>query len=194
MKRILYLITLALICGALALGCAKTKVVSPDEDDTAKTEETAEETKEAEVKEADDDVAIPEEDVSGREEITRVEPTVDELKEALAAIKDVYFDYDRYEIRKEAQTTLSKIADVLVSRGGSVVIEGHCDDRGTNEYNLALGDRRASAAKDFLIASGVSPSKIGTVSYGEERPQCRVQRESCWSKNRRAHFKVSGID
>jgi peptidoglycan-associated lipoprotein len=191
MKRILYLITLALICGTLALGCAPKKVVTPD-DDAAKAEEAAEAAKEAEVKEAEEEVTIVEEDVTPKD-IAR-EPAVDELKEALAAIKDVYFDYDRYEIKKEAQATLSKIADVLVSRGGSVVVEGHCDDRGTNEYNLALGDRRASAAKDFLIASGVSPSKIGTVSYGEERPQCRVQRESCWSKNRRAHFRVSGIE
>ena len=69
-----------------------------------------------------------------------------------------------------------------------MLIEGHCDERGTGEYNLALGDRRATAARDFLVNLGVPASKLSTVSYGEERPQCREQDESCYQRNRRAHF------
>ena len=108
-------------------------------------------------------------------------------------LRDAYFDYDQSEVRADAESTLRSNAGTLkeIFQGfpnGRVVIEGHCDERGTNEYNLALGDRRATAARDFLTNQGVPAGKLTTVSYGEERGQCSEADESCWQRNRRAHF------
>lgn len=108
-------------------------------------------------------------------------------------VKDAYFDYDKSDIRSDAQAALRSNASALKDIFGMipdarVLVEGHCDERGTNEYNLALGDRRATAARDFLVNLGVPASKLSTVSYGEERPQCTEENESCYQRNRRAHF------
>lgn len=106
---------------------------------------------------------------------------------------DVYFDYDLASLRQDARDRLAKNAEFLRSRPEfTVMIEGHCDERGTNEYNLALGERRASAAKDYIVSLGVSAIRLRTISYGEERPQCRTSDESCWALNRRAHFMITG--
>ena len=101
--------------------------------------------------------------------------------------QDAYFDYDSYDLREDARGALDADAKMLAS-GGSVMIEGHCDERGTPEYNLALGERRANAAKDYLVAHGVDGSKIETVSYGEERPFATGHDEASWAQNRRAHL------
>ncbi len=113
-----------------------------------------------------------------------------------SAVRDAYFDYDQSDVRSDAQATLRSNATALKKLfsdypSGRVVIEGHCDDRGTNEYNLALGDRRATAARDFLVGQGVPAGKLTTISYGEERPQCTASDESCWQRNRRAHFSAA---
>jgi peptidoglycan-associated lipoprotein len=106
-------------------------------------------------------------------------------------IKDVYFDFDKYELRGDARSTLQENARYLKeNRGASVVLEGHCDERGTDEYNLALGQRRADAVKAYLIDLGVSGSQLSTISYGEERPFATAHDESGWSQNRRVHFKL----
>ena len=110
--------------------------------------------------------------------------------EAAVNLPDIYFDYDKYNIRPEYRPALMETSNWLLQNEAVVLIEGHCDDRGTNEYNLALGDRRAKATRDFLMASGVPSRKIEYISYGEERPICVEQKESCWSKNRRSHFVV----
>jgi peptidoglycan-associated lipoprotein len=102
---------------------------------------------------------------------------------------DIYFDFDRSDIRPDARQALEGNSQWLkVNSRGRVQIEGHCDERGTTEYNLALGQRRAEAAKRFLVASGVDASRISTISYGEEKPVCTDHQEGCWSKNRRDHF------
>jgi len=103
---------------------------------------------------------------------------------------DIYFDFDSHALSKPSQTTLIELATWLINNNAIALLEGHCDDRGTSEYNLALGDRRAASAKNFLLANGIDPRKIETVSYGEERPQCKQQTEDCWAKNRRVHFIV----
>jgi len=106
-----------------------------------------------------------------------------------AGLADVYFDFDRSEITPAARTALEQNAKVLMARGNTQVrIEGNCDERGTNEYNLALGERRAEAVKRVLVALGVPASSLSTISYGEEQPVCRDHQESCWGKNRRAHL------
>ena len=104
---------------------------------------------------------------------------------------DVFFDYDSSILATEAQNRLTQNAAWLKSNAGkSVVIEGHCDDRGTSEYNIALGERRAVTAKEFIARLGVSASRLETVTYGEERPFDKGQNEEAWAKNRRAHFVV----
>ena len=115
------------------------------------------------------------------------------LKEftAVAALKDVFFEFDKYDIRAEDAKTLDANATWLKANAENLVlIEGHCDERGTNEYNLALGERRAKAAMNYLVSQGVQANRITIISYGEERPVCNEKNESCWSKNRRAHFLV----
>jgi peptidoglycan-associated lipoprotein len=103
-------------------------------------------------------------------------------------VKDAYFDFDKADIRPDAQQVLTSNADWLKAHPNvSFTIEGHCDERGSEEYNLGLGDRRANAAKNFLVNLGVSADRINTISYGKSRPQCTESDESCWQQNRRAH-------
>jgi peptidoglycan-associated lipoprotein len=98
----------------------------------------------------------------------------------------VFFDYDSYEIRPDAQDTLKKQAAFLQQYGQyRVTVEGHCDERGTREYNLALGERRANAVKNYLVALGVDPNRLQTISYGKERPAVEGHDESSWAQNRR---------
>ena len=108
-----------------------------------------------------------------------------------AALRDVNFDFDKYNIRPADAKILDANAAWLKTNGRTLLlIEGHCDERGTPEYNLALGERRAKAAMSYLTALGIQANRISTVSYGEERPVCKEHGEACWAKNRRAHFLV----
>ena len=105
------------------------------------------------------------------------------------ALNDIYFDFDKSDIRPDAARRLDANIDWMRSNPAALIfIEGHCDERGTNEYNLALGDRRAKAALKYLVAHGIDETRITTISYGEERPVCLAHAETCWTKNRRAHF------
>jgi peptidoglycan-associated lipoprotein len=105
------------------------------------------------------------------------------------AVKDAYFDYDKADIRTDARDALSQTAQFLRSYPQvKVVLEGHCDERGSTEYNLALGDRRAAAAKQFLVSLGISGDRVETVSYGKEKPFCSASTDECWQQNRRGHF------
>jgi peptidoglycan-associated lipoprotein len=106
------------------------------------------------------------------------------------AIKPAYFDFDKYNIRPDAQTTLTTNADFLKAHPGvKFTIEGHCDERGSEEYNLGLGDKRATSAKEFLVNLGVATDRVSTISYGKDRPVCTEHSEDCWQQNRRAQFK-----
>jgi peptidoglycan-associated lipoprotein len=108
-----------------------------------------------------------------------------------AAFEDVYFEFDESTIPPAGIQPLNANASWIKGHPDHMIlIEGHCDDRGTNDYNLALGERRARSAMNYLVAQGVPATRIVIVSYGEERPACRAPTESCWSKNRRAHFLV----
>jgi len=104
-------------------------------------------------------------------------------------IKDVYFDYDSDAVRGDQQSSIQADAQFLNAHTNiPFVVEGHCDERGSTEYNLALGDRRASAVKNALTSAGVSASRIKTISYGKEKPFCTESNEACWQQNRRGHF------
>ena len=110
---------------------------------------------------------------------------------ATPELTDVFFDFDKYDIRPGDAKTLDSNASWLKSNPTHLVlIEGHCDQRGTNEYNLALGEPRAKSTMNYLVSQGVQANRITIISYGEERPQCTEHTESCWAKNRRAHFLV----
>jgi peptidoglycan-associated lipoprotein len=105
------------------------------------------------------------------------------------SLNDAYFDFDSYALTSESKGTLEQNAGELKRvSAGNITIEGHCDERGTSAYNLALGEKRANAAKEYLVALGVNGSRINTVSYGKERPFDDGHDESAWAKNRRAHF------
>jgi peptidoglycan-associated lipoprotein len=106
---------------------------------------------------------------------------------------DVYFDYDESSLSDDTRDKLSRNADLLKSNAQfSVTIEGHADARGTSEYNLALGERRANAVRDYVTSLGVPANRLRTISYGKERPVCTEDTESCWSQNRRAHMVITG--
>ncbi|GMU65735.1 MAG: hypothetical protein AMXMBFR36_20090 [Acidobacteriota bacterium] len=147
--------------------------------------------------------STPTTDVEPRPQAEPVDKTPDPLAGDIAAVNDylaangllgdVYFDFDKSDLREDARARLARNAEWLRAHPEfEVALEGHCDERGTNEYNLALGERRAAAAKDYLVSLGVAATRLRTISYGEERQQCTSSDESCWSRNRRAHFLVTG--
>jgi peptidoglycan-associated lipoprotein len=108
-------------------------------------------------------------------------------------IKDAYFDYDSYEVRPQDSATLQADAQFLTQHPGwRVLIEGHCDERGSTEYNMALGDSRAQSAKQALISAGVAANRLTTTSFGKEKPFCNDSNEQCWQQNRRAHLVLAG--
>ena len=124
--------------------------------------------------------------------------SLDQLKEgkspvtsASSPLKDVLFEFDSYDLRGNARDILRGNADWLKSNPSArIEVEGHCDERGTSEYNLALGAKRSQTAKDYLVSLGISPERISTISYGEEIPVCTEPNENCWRQNRRARFVV----
>jgi len=128
-----------------------------------------------------------------RPPIARPESNVTFEQRVTANLQDAYFDYDQSEIRADGQAVLTQDAAALKAvladfPSAVIMVEGHCDERGSAEYNLALGDRRAGSAKDFLVQLGVPADRIRTISYGKEHPQCTESDEGCWQKNRRVHF------
>lgn len=111
---------------------------------------------------------------------------------AAGPLKEIYFDFDRYDLREDARAALKANAEWLKTNPSArVQVEGHADERGTNEYNLALGAKRAEAAKDYLVTLGIGVGRLSTISYGEELPACKEHTEECWQKNRRDRFVVA---
>jgi peptidoglycan-associated lipoprotein len=135
------------------------------------------------------------------EPMAKAEPKAEPKKAPAAVIykapsvimqEDIYFEFDKATLTPAAQDNLLRKAEWLRDNSDvTVTVEGHCDARGTNEYNLALGDRRAESAKAFLVDLGIAASRITTISYGEERPVCSQRNEECWAKNRRDNFIVN---
>lgn len=180
----------------ISSGCAKRMSTSQlDETGTASSEPSVEISK-PEPRKGEDLIAIAEplipsaevyEDVLSAESVKETPMSSAKYKE----IRDIFFDFDQYAIRDDARGALQNNASVLKKKNSKkIIIEGHCDDRGTNEYNLALGERRAQSTKRYLAALGINPSEIATISYGEEKQFCSDQNEECRQQNRRAHFVV----
>jgi len=148
-------------------------------------------------------VAEPIEETRVMENTAEVFEKVEETPEAIEEAKllsfgdadeveDIYFAFDKYDLDSKSQDLLRANAEWLKQNpNAQIEIQGHCDERGTNNYNLGLGDRRAMATRDFLIAQGVDSSRLHTLSYGEEKPFCFQSNENCWWQNRRAHFQIS---
>ena len=127
-------------------------------------------------------------DISSLEALQRGESTA---TPASSPLKEIYFDFDSYDLRADTRETLKANAAWLRDNPAVVVdIEGHCDERGTNDYNMALGAKRAQAAMDYVITLGVAAGRLSTTSYGEEIPVCEEHTEECWQKNRRDRFVI----
>jgi len=110
----------------------------------------------------------------------------------LKEVRDAYFDLDKADLRTDAREALTKTAEFLRNYPTiKVTIEGHCDERGSTEYNLTLGDRRAAAVKQFLVSQGIGADRLNTVSFGKEKPFCMESTEACWQQNRRGHFVIA---
>ena len=178
------IITILILCfGLIVIGCPKTTTVreepSVKKEEAAKAE--AERAKEAKAKEQFEKSLVAE----------KTPGIAGEVFES-SLLKDIHFDFDRYNLRpgdasilKENAALLKKYANVKIQ------IEGHCDERGTVEYNLALGERRANSAKNYLVSLGISQARISTISYGKEKPLDPAHNEAAWAKNRRAHTVVT---
>ena len=137
--------------------------------------------------------APPEEIAPQLDEYNRLKVMASDEIDRMGLLKDVRFDYDSADIREGDRQVLTENAETLKKFDFiRVTIEGHCDERGTVEYNLALGERRARAAYDYLVSLGVGADRLKTVSYGKEVPVCQQSNEECWSRNRRDHFAVTG--
>jgi peptidoglycan-associated lipoprotein len=195
MKKLCRLYPVLILAVALAMvvpSCSK-KQISTDSAATAAAEEEARRKAEeqARQRELERQKAIEEETL--KEEGLAKEMEYERKMTELEMFKneDIYFEFDSIRLDPEAQEILRKKAEYMKSNPGvRVTIEGHCDNRGTNEYNLALGDRRAHSAKVFLLDLGINESRMRTVSYGEERPIDPGENEEAWSRNRRAHFVI----
>ncbi len=178
-----FIITILILCiGLIIMGCPKKTVVK--EEPSVKKEE-------AKIEAAKKEEAQREE--AARKElekslIAKKEPGIEGVVFESSLLKDIRFEFDKYDISPADAAILKENAAVLKKyHKVKIQVEGHCDERGTNEYNLALGERRANSTKNYLLSLGVSPERISTISYGEERPVDPGHTEEAWAKNRRAH-------
>jgi peptidoglycan-associated lipoprotein len=182
MKRILVLLA---IVGAAA--CAHKKAAQEPVVPPPPPAAEAPASEEAAPVEVEPQVVTPVTDTPAQEALTY---SLEELN-AKGYLKPVFFDYDQSDIKSEFRDALEQNARFLARNPSvRVMMEGHCDERGTREYNIALGTRRAEAAKSYLVALGVDAGRLQTISYGKEKPFADCHDESCWSQNRRAHFVI----
>jgi peptidoglycan-associated lipoprotein len=166
---------------ALGTGCAKKKVASEPVEETKK-----ESAMEAEKKQKD----MTAEEKALTEAERKAMQKAQQAKQTLISEK-IYFDFDKYNLKPQYKEVLKEKAEILKNYPGwNMLIEGHCDERGTEEYNLALGERRARAAYEFLVILGVDSSRMKIVSFGEEKPAVKGHNEEAWAKNRRCEFRV----
>lgn len=207
MKKLsIYLLIVVSI--AVVTGCVKKPTIAREDssfaaaDSKAKAETEEKARKEAEVRakaDAEAKVRKEAEEKAVRDAEIKAKAELEEKRrkdaEAVRAFmpEDIHFDYDKADIKERDRETLKSLAEWLSNNKGSKIqIEGHCDERGSSEYNLALGDRRANSAKEYLVNLGINRGRIDTITYGEEKPLCMESSEDCWGKNRRGHFNIQG--
>jgi peptidoglycan-associated lipoprotein len=184
---------LCLLVVAMLSGCASRKIVTTVEDQSRAPGPTPQ--AQAPVAEAKVSPPIPppvvEEARVAEQPVAPAPPSQQPSPQArpIPDLSDIFFDFDRFVIRDDARSGLEADAGLLKSQSGvKILIEGHCDERGTNAYNLVLGERRAQATAQYLRDLGVPSSQMQITSYGKERPVCAEHSEACWQSNRRAHF------
>ena len=185
MSRKLWCIVVLILCfGLILTGCPKKTVVK---EEPSVTKEEAASKREAEQ---------PKEMKAGAKEfekslVAKKEPGIQGEVLETKLLKDIHFDFDKYNIRPGDTEILKENAAFLKNYSkGKIQIEGHCDERGTTEYNLALGERRANSAKKYLLSLGIPADRISSISYGKERPLDPGHNEEAWGKNRRGHFVI----
>ncbi len=205
-KKSLGVFILMLCLGLILTGCPK-KTVVKDEPSAKAAEEArrAEEQRAREAREREqrekEQASIREQEARERERgkasaeaslVPKITPGIEGVTYESGLLKDIRFDFDRYDVRSEDTMILKQNAAVLTTQlpKAKIQVEGHCDERGTGEYNLALGERRANSVKKYLISLGISADRISTISYGEEKPLDPRHTEEAWVKNRRAHFVI----
>jgi peptidoglycan-associated lipoprotein len=175
----------------LGVSCAKKKVTmeaEPMEEERVVEDAAAQQAAEAEAARRAAEMAKMSEADRQRQEAAMM---AEDARMRAFVEENIHFDFDKYVLTPKAMMILDEKAAYLREHPEvRVLVEGHCDERGTNEYNMALGDRRANSAKTYLVKSGVGESRITTISYGEEQPLCMDHAESCWWTNRRAQFQV----
>lgn len=179
-KKSLIIIILILCIALIMTGCPKKTVVKeePSVKKEAATAEAERKAKEAEKAKGEFDKSL----------VAKKTPGIEGEVFESSLLKDIHFDFDKYDIRPADAAVLKGHADLLKKyHNVKVQIEGHCDERGTVEYNLALGERRANSTRNYLVSIGVSPERVSTISYGKERPLDPAHNETAWTKNRRAH-------
>lgn len=196
MKRLLLFLFAVIFITA---SCAKQKVTTQPPQPEMKSEQ-----KVVEKEEKKEEIKKPETEITQKEEAKKVvseevtptmiakaqTTTTDASKENEVLSKMIHFDFDKYDIKKEYQVVLNEIAEYLKANPEiRIMIEGHCDERGTREYNLALGMRRAESAKKYLVDLGIDEKRIETISYGKDKPLIDEHNEDAWAKNRRCEFK-----
>lgn len=166
--------------------CTKSKISSEPSTTTSAEEEARKRAEEEARQKALKEENLREEGLSGQQAQERMES-----EQSMFENEDIYFEFDSIRLTPEAQELLTqKAAWLRKNSGARVTIEGHCDDRGTNEYNLALGEGRAQSAHAFLMDLGIKASRLNSISYGEERPLVTGQNEEAWARNRRVHFVI----
>ena len=182
-KKSLVIIILILCVGLFLTGCPKKTVMKEEpsmtKEDAAARERAEQATKEQELKAKELDKSL----------VVKKEPGIEGTVFESSLLKDIRFDFDKYDIRPEDTEILKENAALLKKYPNvKIQIEGHCDERGTTEYNVALGERRANSTKRYLLSLGISTDRLSTISYGEEKPVDPGHTEEAWAKNRRAHF------
>jgi len=188
MKRKMMVLLAALSMTALMIGgCASNEAV--------KTEEPAAATVKAETQPVQPPKAKAEESAApAPKQIAEAVTDTDAqaAKNAVSVFETVYFDFDKSDLRQDARNVLAKNAEIMLKskKTAKIKIEGHCDERGSAEYNLALGERRATSAMQYLITLGVKPERLSIISYGKEKPAVQGNDEAAWAKNRRAEFVI----
>lgn len=197
-KKGLVVLVLILCVGLLLTGCPKKTVVKEEPFMKKAEEPVAEREKAAKLEAEKESARIREEEAKKAKEkefekslVAKKEPGIAGEVFESRLLKDIRFDFDKYDIRPGDAEILKENAALLMNYPRvKIQVEGHCDERGTNEYNLALGERRANAAKKYLLSLGISTDRISSISYGEEKPLDAGHNEEAWSKNRRGHFVI----
>jgi len=184
-KSLMVAITVSLVVAFGLVSCEKRVVRQPDSGQQGQQQQQKDMTQQQKDKEK-----ITEKPLDGTVDSVDAKDKGAQYAESRENLfSDILFDYDKYNVNETYKQTLQSVSSWMSKNTTArLSIEGHCDERGTNEYNLALGDRRAKAVKDYLLSLGVASGRIDVISYGEEKPACKEQTEDCWTKNRRAHF------